>query len=88
MIFLEKRYIYDVSSIQLIDHEHVIQVHVVKMVNVYQQKLGTNVFVKNDATGILCEQKAMPQNYRWCPVDCRAGTNCVYEGNTPKCRAL
>jgi len=39
-------------------------------------------------TGILCEQKMMPKDYRWCPLDCRSGTTCVYEGNVPKCRVI
>ncbi|CAF2519254.1 unnamed protein product [Rotaria sp. Silwood2] len=49
---------------------------------------GYKCLCKNDTTGVLCEQKIMPKNYRWCPIDCRAGTNCVYEGSTPKCRVL
>ncbi|CAF1227611.1 unnamed protein product [Rotaria sordida] len=49
---------------------------------------GYKCLCKNDTTGVLCEQKIMPKNYRWCPIDCRSGTSCVYEGSTPKCRAL
>ena len=51
-------------------------------------KDGYQCVCKNGTTGILCEQKMMPKNYRWCPIDCKEGTSCVYEGNTPKCRAL
>jgi hypothetical protein len=51
-------------------------------------KDGYKCVCRNDTTGILCEQKMMPKNYRWCPIDCRNGTSCVYEGNTPKCRVL
>lgn len=51
-------------------------------------KDGYKCICKNGSTGILCEQKMMPKNYRWCPIDCKQGTTCVYEGNTPKCRAL
>jgi Notch-like protein len=51
-------------------------------------KDGYKCLCKNDTTGVLCEQKVMPKNYRWCPLDCQLGTNCMYEGNTPKCRAL
>ncbi|CAF3378373.1 unnamed protein product [Rotaria socialis] len=49
---------------------------------------GYKCLCKNDTTGVLCEQKLMPKNYRWCPIDCQPDTTCVYEGNTPKCRAL
>ncbi|CAF1627731.1 unnamed protein product [Rotaria magnacalcarata] len=49
---------------------------------------GYKCVCKNDTTGVLCEQKLMPKNYRWCPIDCHSDTTCVYEGNTPKCRAL
>jgi hypothetical protein len=51
-------------------------------------KDGNKCVCKNNTTGVLCEQKLMPKNYRWCPIDCRAGTSCIYEGNTPTCRAL
>jgi hypothetical protein len=51
-------------------------------------KDGNKCVCKNGTTGVLCEQKIMPKNYRWCPIDCRAGTSCIYEGNTPTCRAL
>jgi len=51
-------------------------------------KDGHKCVCKNGTTGILCEQKMMPKNYRWCPIDCKEGTSCVYEGNTPKCRVL
>ncbi|CAF0870390.1 unnamed protein product [Adineta ricciae] len=51
-------------------------------------KDGYKCVCKNGITGVLCEQKLMPENYRWCPKDCQAGTTCVFEGNTPKCRAV
>lgn len=51
-------------------------------------KEGYKCVCKNDTTGVLCEQKLMPEGYRWCPIECQAGTSCVFEGNTPKCRAL
>ncbi|CAF1386001.1 unnamed protein product [Rotaria sp. Silwood1] len=51
-------------------------------------KDGYKCICKNDRTGILCEQMIMPKNHRWCPLDCRSGTTCVYEGSTPVCRVL
>lgn len=51
-------------------------------------KEGHKCVCKNGTTGVLCEQKIMPESYRWCPLDCHSGTTCVYEGSTPKCRVL
>lgn len=51
-------------------------------------KDGYQCLCKNGRTGILCEEMILPKNYRWCPIVCRAGTTCVYEGTTPKCRAV
>jgi hypothetical protein len=51
-------------------------------------KDGHKCICKNNTTGILCEQTIMPKDYRWCPLDCRSGTTCIYEGSTPKCRVL
>lgn len=49
---------------------------------------GYKCLCNNSTTGVLCEQKLMPKNYRWCPLDCQGGTTCLYEGTTPKCRAI
>lgn len=51
-------------------------------------KEGHKCICKNGTTGVLCEQILMPPNYRWCPLNCPSGTNCIYEGSTPKCRVL
>jgi len=51
-------------------------------------KDGYKCVCKNGMTGILCEQIIMPKSYRWCPLDCRSGTTCIYEGSIPKCRVL
>ncbi|CAF3618197.1 unnamed protein product [Adineta steineri] len=51
-------------------------------------KDGYKCICKNGMTGILCEQVIMPNDYRWCPLNCQAGTSCVYEGTIPKCRVL
>lgn len=49
---------------------------------------GYQCVCETGTTGVLCEQMLMPKDYRWCPLDCRAGTTCVYEGTIPKCRVL
>ncbi|UJR31039.1 hypothetical protein I4U23_018549 [Adineta vaga] len=51
-------------------------------------KDGHKCICKNGMTGVLCEQVIMPSNHQWCPLNCRAGTTCVYEGSIPKCRVL